>query len=102
MKAWMVGILGADGAWLIHAPSAGLAKSLGRRYTDIRDYDVDYVDLWARRCPELDGLPLNLENAEKVLWFVESRDDPEADEYCVREDYKNGCPCIICTGGNNE
>jgi hypothetical protein len=100
MKAWKVGWQDfSEGVWLVHAESPSKAKQIARTRTDMIDFDYEYVDLRAKRCPELDDLPLDIENAEKVLWFPDAIDEdgkPYFGEYCTREDYVNRCPCEIC------
>lgn len=99
MKAWKVGTDYIDGVWLVHAESAGKAKYRALRHIDLRDFDPEYKDLRAARCPALDDRPFTLENAEEVLYFPESVDEdgePYDGELCTREEYQNQCPCEIC------
>lgn len=99
LKAWFVKIGDDTGNWLIHAETLSKAKMIARRYTDISDWDAEYIDLRTNRCKSLDGKPFTLENAAAVLFFPDDVDEDGhkyTGEYCTRQDYRNQCPCDIC------
>jgi len=98
MKAWLVEI--EEGVFLIHGETRGKAITTAQRYTDLGDFDYDFIDIRARRCKKLDDKPLSLENAELAICFPDSIDEdgkPYEGEYLTREEYRNNCPCSVCS-----
>ena len=95
MKAWIVGENYKYGYFLMHADTAGKAKFQTKQFANL--YDIDFIDLSATRCRQLDNKPFSIENAKKVLFIPDSY--PDSEQYCTTVDYTNICQCDICTKG---
>lgn len=108
MKCYYVYPQNEDFGGLVHAETPGKAKVAARRGTDWFD-EYDFETLRAKRIPDLDGKPINLENAKTVLsWSCDvcprgdapfcGGDCDQACPFTTDEEFwcENRCRCEIC------
>jgi len=87
MKCWIVGI---QDEWcsLVHIETRGKARAWAARM-----YDQEFVDLYARRLPELDNKPITHGNAKAAGFEYE---DESWGGFIKPEEFINDCRCEIC------
>ena len=101
MKAWIVSVRYGDCCTLVHAETAGKAKSQA-----CWDLDCEFMDVNAARLSGLDDKPITFQNAKEAGFQYtddEGINDEDEDEYFLDEKYfTNSCTCEICKKGVNK